>query len=913
MSEINSTGSFPQSFGKYILLNRIAVGGMAEIFRAKTTSLGGFEKILAIKRLHSRFTEDQEFIHMLIDEARISVQLSHMNIGQIFDLDKIGEHYFICMEYIDGPDIFRILKRCKESGYLIPIEASVFIAMELCHGMDYAHRKKGENGAPLSIVHRDISPPNIIISYEGEVKIVDFGIAKATQRSYHTDVGIIKGKFYYMSPEQARGGPIDHRTDIFSAGVVLYEMLTGRLMYRDDDDAGLLARVRRAEFDPPRAIRGDIPRELEQIVLRALQRSPSRRFGTALEMGSAMQAFLFSLGSQYNKARLGRFLRQLFGEEEEIESDAYNSAEHSMFGDKYWPSRSSLLRAQVAMPEGDVSEAVSPLHSQASAPPADRMAWVGSTSTGSDPVILPLTEVPRSPREPRMASSPLAGVVLPPTESGLVREQEGPQLAPEEVVREPEPAEDVEDDDETTVYLGDRPGHRPSFPSEDLDACPSRGPEGWMSAGFDEAGPAVLVEQRPVAPMARRAYEIPRARGMAPNIPSQAIVVSRGSPPPVSASLSAPAAALRPGRGPTQRQMATFLAILCGLLTTGWLLSFCGHSVFLPSSAPRPLDRLGDAMESWRRGMASRVTPRKASAPSAEVPRPAELPGAELGPGLPSPGRRQEWDLSDLDAPISPRWLVLDLSSRPAGARVELNESPIPETTPLHIKLPIGLSHRVRLTLEHHHPWERIIHATSRHDLEIVAELVPILGWLELRSTPQGAEVFLESLPVGVTPLELSDLFIGVRPEIMLRLEGYQDQKVDVDWKQQRHIVLDLELTPRRAVRPRRAAARRRQRVRRTPRRSASPARPIRDPSPAPPRRLVPETAFGYLTVRAIPFGRVLLDGRDLGIETPMIRRQVRAGPHQVKVHFPSIGSFSEQRSITISGEQETTLLFRAR
>ncbi|MCA9527127.1 MAG: serine/threonine protein kinase, partial [Myxococcales bacterium] len=285
-------GDMHEQFGRYILLERIAIGGMAEIFRAKAPGLGGFEKVLAIKRLHPRYSQDADFIEMLIDEARITVELAHSNIGQIFDLGKVEDHYFIAMEYIEGRDLYRVMKRLRERHQQFPFDAAAYVAMECCAGLDYAHRKRDGRGRPLHIIHRDVSPQNVLISMEGDVKLVDFGIAKAALRAYETESGIIKGKFYYMSPEQARGEHLDHRTDIFSLGIVLYEMLTGDLLYKDDDEVTLLSKVRRADIAPPSTMRPDLPPALERIAMRALARDREDRYPSAQHMQRELARFL---------------------------------------------------------------------------------------------------------------------------------------------------------------------------------------------------------------------------------------------------------------------------------------------------------------------------------------------------------------------------------------------------------------------------------------------------------------------------------------------------------------------------------------------------------------------------------------------------------------------------------------------
>jgi serine/threonine protein kinase len=226
----------PLLFGKYLLLERINVGGMAEVFIAKAFGVEGFERILAIKKILPTMAEDEEFITMFIDEARISVQLNHANVVHIHELGKHDETFYIAMEYVAGRDLRTILERYRRHKEIMPTAQAVFIASKICEGLDYAHRRKDARGQDLDIIHRDVSPQNILISYEGEVKIIDFGIAKAANRSQKTQAGILKGKFGYMSPEQVRGLPIDRRADVFAVGVILYEMLTGEKLFVGESD-----------------------------------------------------------------------------------------------------------------------------------------------------------------------------------------------------------------------------------------------------------------------------------------------------------------------------------------------------------------------------------------------------------------------------------------------------------------------------------------------------------------------------------------------------------------------------------------------------------------------------------------------------------------------------------------------------
>jgi serine/threonine protein kinase len=315
-----------ESFGKYTLLEKVAVGGMAEIYRAKTEGIGGFEKLLAIKRLHPQFGDGHDVAQMLVDEARIAVHLTHPNIAQVFDLGCIDDQYFIAMEYIDGVDLHQANKRSRERGSEIPVPALVFAMAEALGGLHYAHERTDSGGKPLQIVHRDVSPQNIMISYEGEVKIVDFGIAKAESRAQDdTQHGIIKGKFYYMSPEQAHGHRIDARTDVFAAGMVLYELLVGKNPYVRVDEYELLKAVRKADFPPVSSVRSDINPALEKIVSRATQRDANYRYADAREMQMELVDFLDRHCGPYRRMELGEFVRSVSGE---TRSDQHRSDDH---------------------------------------------------------------------------------------------------------------------------------------------------------------------------------------------------------------------------------------------------------------------------------------------------------------------------------------------------------------------------------------------------------------------------------------------------------------------------------------------------------------------------------------------------------------------------------------------------------
>ncbi len=305
----------PSLFGKYLLLERLNVGGMAEVFVAKAFGVEGFERILAIKKILPTMAEDEEFITMFIDEARISVQLSHANIVHIHELGKHDDAYYIAMEYVSGKDLRAILERFRRRREIMPTAMAVFVATKICEGLEYAHRKKDARGQELQIIHRDVSPQNILISYEGEVKIIDFGIAKAANRSQKTQAGILKGKFGYMSPEQVRGLPIDRRSDIFAVGVILYEMLTGEKLFVGESDFSTLEKVRNADVASPRQFNPDIPAGLEKVVLKALAREADDRYQWGSDLQEDLMRFLLAGDAIYSAKHLSAFVKDAFAED----------------------------------------------------------------------------------------------------------------------------------------------------------------------------------------------------------------------------------------------------------------------------------------------------------------------------------------------------------------------------------------------------------------------------------------------------------------------------------------------------------------------------------------------------------------------------------------------------------------------
>lgn len=296
-------------YGRYILEERIAMGGMAEIFRARTAA-AGFSKTVCIKRVLPQYLEDDDFIAMFRDEAMLSARLQHANIVHVFDFGVVDETLFLAMELVDGADLRRLLKLSAKTGNRPTIAQCVQLAIEAARGLGHAHTLEVD-GRAMGLVHRDISPHNLLLSKRGEVKVTDFGIAKSENRETHTATGLVKGKLSYMAPEQAEGKALDHRVDQFALGVVLWEMLTGERLFSGPTEVATLRMVVEADVTPPSQVRAAIPKELDEIVLRALAREPNDRFFDMRAFEHALARFMMSFVSDPAESDLSLWVAPL--------------------------------------------------------------------------------------------------------------------------------------------------------------------------------------------------------------------------------------------------------------------------------------------------------------------------------------------------------------------------------------------------------------------------------------------------------------------------------------------------------------------------------------------------------------------------------------------------------------------------
>ncbi len=402
---------------KYRLLHRLASGGMADIYLAQASGLAGFERLLVVKRIRREHARDPEFVRMFLQEARIAAQLHHANIVQVFDVDLEDGEVFCAMEYLHGQNLAAIIARERERGATPPLEVSLAVATRVCAGLDHAHRCRDSQHRPLGIVHRDVTPHNVFVTYDGAVKIIDFGIARAANSLGETRVGVLKGKPGYISPEQCRCEPLDARSDLFSVGVLLYELTTGRLPWQAQTDWEYLKETTEGTPLPPSTLQAGYPRALEQIILRALAQRPEERHASAGVLQAELETFARGLALELSPGLLERYLAAVFGGE----VAAWQSARRQGLTLAEHVSRSYGVSEQTAT---EVDQ--SPLGSRAERRSGRRRLWLlvpgaAALALGATYLVLDGAPPPQRPSSPAAlpqarAASDAAGLAMqPPT------------------------------------------------------------------------------------------------------------------------------------------------------------------------------------------------------------------------------------------------------------------------------------------------------------------------------------------------------------------------------------------------------------------------------------------------------------------------------------------------------------------
>ncbi len=762
----------PRSLGDYNLLRRIAVGGMAEVYVATAAGVSGFERLVAVKVIHPRLSEDDHFVQMLVEEAKISVLLSHPNIVQCFDLCCIDEQYFIVMEYIEGADAYRVMQLCSQRKMELPIDVAVFIASEVLAGLDHAHGKVDGSGTPLGIVHRDVSPQNVLVSLAGEVKLADFGIAKAGMRTAQTEAGVIKGKYYYMSPEQAWGDPTDHRSDIFSTGVVLYELLTGQMLYQEENVPALLDRVRKAEIAPPTSLRPDIPGSLVELIMWALKKKPEERFQSAREFQTALREQLSQLSPSFSPQRLASVMHSLLDE--------------------------SGPRPAVPLPR------------KPKAPPLDSRARQTA-------------EIPSMQREDYAPDASQSVIFDLRAELTNSEKRSGSGFPTVDAVEEWADSTVVDEDGQHFLQLAD-----------DLFAeQPADLPEGSEPLGADDF--RAQLPYRPQVPTADLFEEEEEGETLARPMSAALLAALNDDATETSAAPAAASyMAQEDKEEPTVRASVAQLRALVDPLGATELAparstparSTPEPSAPEPSTVPEPAPRT--AAGAPLAPVAPLKTPERYEGPTAPydpfyVPPPGAVSGGVSGPFEPAPSptsppfaraeTSRELESASFRAPRPPvgRYVLLGLGAvlgglvfsivfgvwwlrgeppppivqieGTSGARVRLDGRELPGTIPMTIQeglLP-GQSYRLEVYLEGYHPWSTQFQ-TSEGTLQQIAVLRPLQVQLRIETVPPGAEVRVGRHTVGESPVVVGDLQVGRTVEVQVRHpdHGRRTQRIEL-------------------------------------------------------------------------------------------------------------------------------------
>ena len=963
-------------FGKYYLLERINVGGMAEVFKAKTVGVEGFEKIVAIKRILPSVAEDEEFIKMFIDEAKITSQLSHANLAQTFDLGKTNDAYYIAMEYVPGKDLRAVQERLRRRGEKIPLPLAAYVVGKVCEGLDYAHRKRDAAGRELNIVHRDVSPQNVIISYEGEVKLVDFGIAKAANKITKTQSGILKGKFGYMSPEQVRGLPLDRRSDIFAAGVVLYELCTGERLFTGSSDFSVLEKVQQAKITRPSVAMPDMPERLETVILKALAREPEERYQHAADLSMDLTRFLIEhLTRSVTRDDISAFMKTTFPDEDARERNlaAVDALEVDPTrtraprkGPPPLPPEPLLPPAPkpVAAPQPQPKPQPKTLPERPAAPKREPAAAHGvassvtaSVASAVAPVATPLPPVRQGGKAatrppPRLPASLTAGIPFDDGEEDVTTPSPPPEnmsSAPKALQPPPLPGQAFGhgSDDRTDPGLLARPAEdEPTRPmsmdelaaAERVFAEREKRKTSKATAARDVTVPGGQVPGAPVPPPVppSPASVKAQAQGKPTSAPKPAPIAARPPEPPARAAPPAPAPPAPPSApratpnpvppsrpppaastSPSMRGAKNPPLLPASLLAD---VSFEDTPAKPPPPTEPPASPLTAANPSdetdprrRRRGLGGRKgeAPRPAGPRQTQPTRPPEklAPfGGRMVVSKPTlvgndPVTSEEDTVSTLTRRA--RWMVrgqlalvalaiggavwawlsvphtkedvsgsppagsLSVTTEPEDAIVLLDGAQV--KTPLdrdftEPKLSAGVEHIVTVRREGFSEQVLPLTLLVGEKKMLPVKLQPLPGQLTVRSSPGGAQVFLDGNKVGVTPAYLPDVKQAEAHAIVLEKKCFRTWQVAIPANAgKREVAATLEPIPGACLG-----------LRAEKEEKPAPELPLGDPAAM--------ASLGFLSLGSRPSANVVIDGVDIGRTTPLQQWPLKVGKHKIKL-----------------------------
>ncbi len=861
-----------------MLLERISVGGMAEVFKAKSFGVEGFEKILAIKRILPSLAEDSDFIEMFIDEAKICGQLNHANICQIFELGRVQDSHFIAMEFVWGKDLLQIQNRMRKTRSQMRPEMAAFIAAKLCEGLDYAHKKKDATGKPLGIIHRDISPQNILVSYEGELKIIDFGIAKAASRSSKTQAGVLKGKFGYMSPEQVRGLPLDRRSDIFAIGTILYELLASDRLFIGESDFETLEKVRNVDCRPISKVNPACPPALEKIIMKALTKEVEDRYQWASEMMEELQAFLMGFDPVFTPKQLAAWMRQGFAVEMKREQEILD--EQRKIGKE-------VLTAPLAVSFGASASMISAQPRTAEEFPASStrvvddadLVEVGNDDLGGDfDEKTTVSGMSFGAREEALPRAP-----LPEQKTAILSDQS--TLAPRPA-NGTHPSLGAELPAQPTVILGESSG--PKAPAGPLRS----GPE----------AKTMMAGEAPVLPVGMRGHVTPGTGRVVSPLPYAPIRSTLWKDIFIGVAVAA--------------------ALVGGVLGVRAYLNKGGQkgTLVVMANPARAADVMVDeALRGRLEGGRPLTLKDLLPGPHQVLVKAAD--GAEFKQTV----TLQAGDVSVLSAALvlAPVAQVgtghLRLNITTDGAQVEVDGAQLADGAWKNpIPLRADVAHDIRVTKPQREEVKLSVTLKAGEQLKRDIELVPGYGKIKITSDPEGAEISLNGHRAGVTPALLGDLDPGKQARVTVRHKGFAPLTKYVTFDKSLDTALDLKMVasaddgmsePAQAAEPAPGKlavltpkqkgtlladvtipepGEKKPRAREKDPEPKEELAPVKAPAvrPEPPVKEAPKgNEPGFLVANTQPWAKVLIDGKDTGKTTPIAPRSkisLKPGKHVV-------------------------------
>jgi serine/threonine protein kinase len=859
---------------------------MAEVFKAKAFGVEGFEKILAIKRILPSMAEDADFIQMFIDEAKIAGQLNHANIAQIFELGRVDDSHFIAMEYVWGKDLLQIQNRFRRVKQTMPFPMAAYCAAKMCEGLDYAHKKKDAAGKVLGIIHRDVSPQNVLCSYDGEIKVIDFGIAKAASRSTKTQAGVLKGKFGYMSPEQVRGLPLDRRSDVFAIATILYELLTAERLFLGESDFATLEKVRNVDVPPPSKVVPGCPPEIEKIILKGLAKDVEDRYQWAAEMQEDLQTYLNTLDPPFGLKQLAQWMREQFAPEIKRESQVLEE-QKKMTREMKAPQIAAAV-AGAPMPSGEQPHGTMELKAEdldlqeeEDAPLAGEATQISSELPPEVRAVIEANAALAAQNEPK----PLAN------ESTQILGANHP--SPSDM---PSQATMLLDTGSSAQPAGGN-GHNGGLPplqgqSTVLLEAPVL-PGGLVPKLADRTGQTALhpetsqVEGLPFRPKKKSSIAKDLLIGVVVAIAVIGGVLGVRTYLVKAEAKSTLVITVSPPTG----AKVTFDNIDKGAIAPGAALTLKDlqpgpHTVVVKSDDGQFEQKVTLAANDV--SVISAILEAKKSGASTVDPKEAPKTGP-AGTGK------------------------LELKVTPEGATVFVDGAQLEEDAWRKDAIPLraGTPHEFKVSKAGNEDSRFTITLKAGEEQKKVVELAAAVGHLEVKTEPAGADVNVNGKSAGVTPLKVDDVELGKDVRVTIRKHGFASVTKYVSFKEDNHQALDIKLSTgsssssvaekdeEPAVAPKKDDEKKPEKDDKKPDKKDEKDEPemVGLPSSNP-------NEPGFLVANTQPWAKVIIDGKDTGKTTPIApRSKIPLKPGKHKVTFVANGKKYDYDIVVKPGE----------